>query len=110
LPLLGPEGIACANGQTESLGRDPASGVAINADAHHLRRPYNEAKRDLVDHFERQYLDRSLRDNAGNIAQAARASGKPRRVFFELMRKHGIKAADYMAKINAMSIVVTNYL
>jgi len=55
--------------------------------------PLRVAKRELVSRFERDYLERALRDNEGNIARAARQSGKARRAFFELMRKHGIKAA-----------------
>lgn len=53
---------------------------------------FQEAKRDLVTMFERGYLEEALRRSGGNIAEAARASGKARRAFFELMRKHGIKA------------------
>jgi DNA-binding NtrC family response regulator len=49
-----------------------------------------DVKRDLVVQFERAYLENALRRSGGNIAAAARASGKPRRVFFELMRKHGV--------------------
>jgi DNA-binding NtrC family response regulator len=51
-----------------------------------------DVKRDLVVQFERAYLANALRRSGGNIAAAARASGKPRRVFFELMRKHGVGA------------------
>jgi two-component system, NtrC family, response regulator GlrR len=58
--------------------------------------PYNEAKRDLVDHFEREYVEDALRRSHGNIGRAARESQKPRRVFFEMMRKHGIKASAYL--------------
>lgn len=61
-------------------------------------RPLKEAKRDLVSRFEREYLEEVLRRSNGNIAQAARASGKPRRAFFELMRKYGIKPADLFAQ------------
>jgi len=63
-----------------------------------LKLPYNDAKRGLVDHFEREYIVSALRRSGGNIAQAARESQKPRRVFFEMMRKHGIKASDYITK------------
>jgi DNA-binding NtrC family response regulator len=61
------------------------------------KRPYNEAKRDLVEGFEREYIEDALRRSGGNIAEAARQSCKPRRVFFEMMRKHGIKAGDYFS-------------
>jgi DNA-binding NtrC family response regulator len=48
--------------------------------------PFNALKRRPVSEFERTYLESALRCSGGNIA-AARASGKPRRAFFELMRK-----------------------
>jgi DNA-binding NtrC family response regulator len=57
--------------------------------------PLREAKRALVGEFERCYVVDALRASRGNIARAARASGKPRRAFFELMRKYGVRADDY---------------
>jgi DNA-binding NtrC family response regulator len=56
--------------------------------------PLREAKRELVNRFEREYLERALRLTNGNIARAARLSGKARRAFFELMRKHGLKGGS----------------
>jgi DNA-binding NtrC family response regulator len=56
---------------------------------------FREAKRELVNRFERIYLEDALRKSNGNIAQAARASGKARRAFFELMRKHGVNPGDF---------------
>jgi two-component system, NtrC family, response regulator GlrR len=55
---------------------------------------FQKAKRELVTLFEREYLEEALRRSGGNIAEAARASGKARRAFFELMRKHGIRAVS----------------
>lgn len=52
---------------------------------------FRDAKRELVNRFERLYLEDALRKSNGNIARAARASGKPRRAFFALMRKHCVK-------------------
>jgi two-component system, NtrC family, response regulator GlrR len=98
LPLLGGKEIAYANEGANGVGNDHANGHVGNVGSELTKRPYNEAKRDLVDHFEREYIESCLRHNEGNIAKAARASGKPRRVFFELMRKHGIKAAECMGK------------
>jgi len=51
---------------------------------------FKRAKSALVAGFERKFLEDALAAADGNIAQAARSSGKPRRAFFELMRKHGI--------------------
>lgn len=57
--------------------------------------PLRDAKRELVTRFEREYLENALRESRGNIARAARQSGKARRAFFELMRKHGVKAGSF---------------
>jgi len=53
---------------------------------------FQELKREVVRDFETAYILDALRRTNGNIARAAAASGKPRRVFFELMRKYGLKA------------------
>jgi two-component system, NtrC family, response regulator GlrR len=50
-----------------------------------------ETKRQLISDFEKQYITEALESSGGNISHAARASGKPRRAFFELMRKYGIR-------------------
>jgi DNA-binding NtrC family response regulator len=52
---------------------------------------FQEAKARVVEQFERGYIIELLRRCNGNITQASRESGKHRRAFFELMRKHGIK-------------------
>jgi DNA-binding NtrC family response regulator len=51
------------------------------------------AKERLVEVFERDYLADALRRAGGNVTEAARQSGKHRRAFFELMRKHGMTAS-----------------
>ena len=60
-----------------------------------VERPLREAKRELVSSFERRYLQAALSRSGGNVSRAAERSGKTRRVFFELMRKYEIDAADY---------------
>jgi DNA-binding NtrC family response regulator len=56
------------------------------------RESFQAAKRRVVEAFERAWVEESLTEHEGNIAAAARASGKHRRAFFELMRRHGLKA------------------
>jgi DNA-binding NtrC family response regulator len=53
---------------------------------------FKRAKSTLVAEFERKFLEDALAAADGNIARAARSSGKPRRAFYELMRKHGVVA------------------
>jgi two-component system response regulator GlrR len=55
---------------------------------------FQKAKQGLLEMFERDYLEDALLRSRGNIAEAARASGKARRAFFELMRKHGVRAVS----------------
>jgi len=52
-------------------------------------------KSEAMAEFERHYLTRLLREHAGNVSQAARASGNDRRTFQRLLRKHGIERADF---------------
>jgi len=53
-------------------------------------RPFKEAKEDLVDTFEREYLKRLLERSGGAIAPAAREAGLNRKYFYDLLRKHGL--------------------
>jgi two-component system response regulator GlrR len=56
-----------------------------------------DAKARAVQTFERDYIERMLLACQGNITHAAQASGKDRRAFWELIRKHGIDAARFRA-------------
>jgi DNA-binding NtrC family response regulator len=104
LPLLNVEGLERSNGVSNGVSTGASNGAASNSsdwsvtdvNGNPTERPYKDAKRDVVDSFEREYLVDALRRSSGIIAEAARLSRKPRRVFFELMRKHGIKAEDYL--------------
>jgi DNA-binding NtrC family response regulator len=58
-------------------------------------RCFQEEKREVVERFERDYLEQALRRSDGNIARAAHLSGKARRAFFELLRKHEIDAVTF---------------
>ncbi len=73
-----------------------SSGNAIEAVSIDLPAPqcpatdgtFQAEKSRLVREFERGYLHRMLNAHNGNITRAAKASGKDRRAFFELLRKH----------------------
>jgi DNA-binding NtrC family response regulator len=84
---------ACAlcRGDTLDLGdlgpRDtPAPGSA--GVAYHL--PFKEAKAQVVDQFERQYLQQLLERHQGNLSAAARSAEVDRKHLRELLRKHGL--------------------
>ena len=64
----------------------PTSGLRIDATA-----PYGEAKRRLLDTFEREYLLQLLDLHKGNVSRAARAAGMDRVYVHKLLHKHGIR-------------------
>ncbi len=56
---------------------------------------FREAKARIVGRFERRYLKTMLTAHRGNITRAAKAAQKNRRAFWELIRKHDIRASDF---------------
>jgi DNA-binding NtrC family response regulator len=74
-----------------------SEGSVISRTAIMLPRPatdaegtFREAKAKLIGQFETSYIRGQLAANNGNVSRAARAAGKNRRAFFELIRKHNI--------------------
>jgi two-component system, NtrC family, response regulator GlrR len=55
---------------------------------------FHHAKTRAVTQFEQAYIQDMLLAHTGNITKAARAAGKNRRAFWQLMRKHGIEAQN----------------
>jgi two-component system response regulator GlrR len=56
-------------------------------------RPFREAKGEVLERFEREYLSRALEAAGGNISEAARLAGKDRKDFWSLLKKHDITPA-----------------
>jgi len=59
------------------------------------RLSFREAKEKLIAQFEIQYIQELLAAHQGNISKAARAARKNRRVFWQLIRKHGIETQNF---------------
>jgi DNA-binding NtrC family response regulator len=51
---------------------------------------FKAQKLHIVINFERRYLSEMLSRHGGNVTHAAKAAGKDRRAFFELLRKHDL--------------------
>jgi DNA-binding NtrC family response regulator len=81
-----------------SPARDAADYDGQAASAELVELPLKEAKSMVVEGFERMYIEKALRDTCGNVAEAARISGKHRRAFFELMRRYAIAAEAYRVR------------
>lgn len=51
---------------------------------------FRRAKAAAIQAFERSFIERALLESRGNVSAAARLSGKERRAFGKLMKKHGL--------------------
>lgn len=60
-----------------------------------IHKPYEKAKKDLLDPFQREYLSKMLAETGGNVTNAARLSGLSRRAFQDLLKKHHIKPGNF---------------
>jgi DNA-binding NtrC family response regulator len=84
---------------SEYLVGDPRPGVtpaAAGGDAGDRAVGFQQAKQSMIDDFERHYLTALLRRTGGNISEAARQAGKERRALGKLLKRHGIRRADYV--------------
>ncbi len=64
------------------------AGAAMGLDASLRRMTYPEAKRRLIEQFERTYLTQLLADAGGNVSKAARAAGIHRQAFQRLLGRY----------------------
>ncbi len=56
---------------------------------------FNAARARAIAQFERSYLTTLLRTTNGNVSHAARIAGKERSALGKLIKKHGLKRADF---------------
>ena len=58
---------------------------------------FRDAKREVVEKFERSYLRELMRRHAGNVTAASQQAGMLRSALQRLLRKHGIRSAEFRA-------------
>jgi two-component system response regulator GlrR len=68
-----------------------AAGAIIDTCGDNAELGFGAAKARAIEAFERGYLLRALSRSGGNVSAAARNSGKERRAFGKLLKKHGIE-------------------
>ncbi|MBN8609311.1 MAG: sigma 54-dependent Fis family transcriptional regulator [Deltaproteobacteria bacterium] len=80
-------------GEAPSLASRPSTSPSLPDDVTDARLdlPFRDAKREIVDAFERRYLTRWLDRTGGNVAKVARESGLDRSYVTDLVRKHGLR-------------------
>jgi DNA-binding NtrC family response regulator len=74
--------------RSPSQGDSPSGDAAGSRDV--LGLPFKEAKGQLVEAFERDYLEQLLDKHKGNISQAANEAGIDRNYIHRLVKKYGI--------------------
>jgi DNA-binding NtrC family response regulator len=55
------------------------------------RLPLRTAKSELLERFERHYVERLLEQTGGTVAEAARRAGVDRVTLFRTIRRHGLR-------------------
>jgi DNA-binding NtrC family response regulator len=56
---------------------------------------FRDAKREVVEQFERSYLSQLLEQHWGNVTSASQQAGMLRSALQRLLRKYGLKSADF---------------
>ena len=72
----------------------PAQGPASVPNANDPIAPFKEAKRTLIDEFEKDYLSRLLQRTGNNLSRAAALAGIERHYLRDLFRKHGLRSDE----------------
>ncbi len=84
---LGSSGLQLSDRSPAAPSSRPSS---VGHDEAMLDRPFKEAKGELIESFERAYLDHLLGKHGGNISKAAAEAGIDRNYIHRLIKKYGI--------------------
>ena len=79
------------------VGPAPDASPAVSASAHAASQglPFAEAKRQTVEHFERDFLSEALREHEGNVSRTASAIGMVRQSLQQKIRELGLSADEF---------------
>ncbi len=72
--------------------------ILPNQKSQEFQLSFKEAKENLVNRFEKDYVEKCLSAYQGNITRAAQAARKNRRAFWQLIRKHNIDVQTYKSE------------
>jgi two-component system response regulator HydG len=64
------------------------------------RGSFMQAKRAVLENFEKEYLRRLLQDSVGNVSEAARQAGLDRKNLQLLLKKHRLQAGSFKTAVN----------
>lgn len=81
---------AVAMAQGEHLSFEKQENVTRSPPPFPPSKIYREAKRQILDRFEQEFISTLLRETSGNISQAAEIAGMDRKNFQDLLKRHNI--------------------
>lgn len=96
--ILSVEGTIRPEDLPERIRESRGAAIGPSAGPGLSRRPFREVKREVVEAFERAYLGELLERHLGNVTAASQQSGMLRSALQRLLRKHGLKSAEFRAK------------
>jgi DNA-binding NtrC family response regulator len=76
------------------LGSEVFDQVTADGWASLFSMPLRDAREQVIERFESNYLAAKLRAHAGNVTQTAMAAGMSRQMIYRLMERHGMKPND----------------
>ncbi len=76
--------------------KSPVTSAANNSETHTFA--YNEARKKILETFNKRYITDLLQHTGGNVSLAARTSGIERQYLQQLMRKNGISSGEFRGK------------
>lgn len=95
LERIKKEALECMHISNVSALNSKSSLIQVEPEKMHAKGHLKIVKAKIVEEFERNYIIEALKKNKGNIATAARYSGKHRRAFWALMHKYNIDAESF---------------
>ncbi len=93
--ILAREGAILPSDLPDRIGESPEATRAPRASQGDSDRRFREAKREIVDDFERTYLGELMEIHLGNVTAAALQAGMLRSALQRLLRKHGFRSVSF---------------
>jgi DNA-binding NtrC family response regulator len=87
----GPSSARAARGAGDDPGRARGDDAGVASFDGLDQLPLRTAKSELLERFERHYVEQLLEKTGGNVAEAARRAGVDRVTLFRTIRRHGLR-------------------
>jgi DNA-binding NtrC family response regulator len=89
-----------ASAPADAARAEPARGMEVDLAAW-IDLPLERGRDELVERFERMYLEEHLEDTAGNVSETAQRAGIDPRTLYNKMRAYGLRKEDFKRRSRA---------